>query len=78
MSGYFNHFVPSFAMHELAMLERILIRHCIHEDIALSSFDASDAATALVELFRRGVHDERQLGKILAPRISYVRRLGRQ
>jgi hypothetical protein len=58
------------------MLERILIRHCIQENIALSSFEASDAATALVELFRRGVHDERQLGKILAPRASYARRLG--
>lgn len=78
MSGYFNHCVPPFAREDLAMLERILVRHCIREDIVMSSFDASDAAVALVELFRRGVHDEKQLGKILAPRVSYVRQLGRQ
>jgi hypothetical protein len=57
------------------MLERILIRYCIRGDAALSSFEASDAATALVELFRHGVRNEHQLGKIIGPRLAHLRYL---
>ncbi|HET7346762.1 MAG TPA: hypothetical protein VFJ10_05495 [Acidobacteriaceae bacterium] len=75
MSGYFSYCVPPFAENDRAMLERILVRYCIREDAVLSSFEASDAATALVELFRHGVHNEHQLGKIIGPRLAYLRYL---
>lgn len=65
MSGYFDYSIPSFANHDLAMLDRALARFCAQADVPLTSFAASDAATALVELFRNGCRNERQLGKIL-------------
>ena len=75
MTYYFDYLRPSLEASELAMLDRILVRHCIREDVALSSFDASDAAVALMELFRHGVRNEQQLGKILGSRLSYLKAL---
>lgn len=70
MSGYFSYCIPPLAGHDLAILERTLVRFCVKHDVPLTSFEASDAATALVELFRRGCESEKQLGKILGLRAS--------
>lgn len=70
MSGYFNYCIPPFAGHDLAMLERILVRFCLQQDVPLTSFEASDTASALVELFRRGCRSEKRLGKIVGLRAS--------
>ena len=60
------------------MLERVLGGYCEEQGVSATSLEASDAATALVELYRCGIGGERQLGLILRPRLSYLRALERR
>ena len=68
MDGYFAYCKPPMSRKDAIMLGRVLEDFCDEQHLPLTSFEASDAASALLELFRHGIHSERRLAVILNPR----------